>query len=162
VVRGCTGEAEAEAIQPRLMAGRAAPYAFPGGREGVDRGEVEAPGVGMVVREHIDIGPAFGAGGDQVGLAVLAGLLLGDESGNLDRADKVWVGPAAGIGVAPPIAERRVAFGDAVAGIVGISGGFNRVEGALQGHGGQVFGGRMELVLQLAIFGLSASFFASS
>jgi hypothetical protein len=56
----------------------------------------------MVVREHIDIGPAFGAGGDQVGLAVLAGFLLGDESGNLDRADKVWVGAAAGIGVAPP------------------------------------------------------------
>jgi len=125
-------------------------------------GKIKASGVGMVVREHIDIGPAFGAGGDQVGLAVLAGFLLGDESGNLDRADKVWVRAAAGIGVAPPIAERRVAFGDAVAGIVGISCGFNRVEGALQRHVDQVSGGRMELVLQLAIFGLSANFFASS
>jgi hypothetical protein len=75
------------------MAGQAAPYAVPGGRDAVHRREVEAPGVGMVVREHIDIGPAFGAGGDEVSLAVLAGLLLGDESGNLDRADKVSVGP---------------------------------------------------------------------
>jgi hypothetical protein len=39
-----------------------------------------------------------------------------------------------------------VAFGDAVSGIVGVSGGFNRVEGALQGHVEQVFGGRMDLV----------------
>jgi hypothetical protein len=30
VVRGCTEGAEAEAIEARLMAGRAAPYAFPG------------------------------------------------------------------------------------------------------------------------------------
>ena len=83
-------------------------------------------------------------------MPVLAGLLLGDESGNPDRADKVCVGPVAGIGVAPPVAERRVAFGDAVAGIVGIRGGFNRVEGALQGHVDQVFGARM------------ANFFAST
>jgi hypothetical protein len=81
----------------------------------------------MVVREHIDIGPAFGAGGDHVSLAALAGFVLDDESGNADRADKVWVGPAAGIGIAPPIAESRVAFGDAVAGIVGFSGGFDRL-----------------------------------
>ena len=98
-------KAEAEVIQARLMADGRAPYAFPGGREAVHRGEVKAPGVGMVVREHIDIGPASGAGGDQVGLAALAGLLLGDECGNLDRAYKVCVGPVAGIGVAPPIAE---------------------------------------------------------
>jgi hypothetical protein len=152
----------AEAIQARLMAGRAAPNAFPGGREGVHRGEVEAPGIGVVVREHIDVGPAFGAGGDQVGLAVLAGLLLGDESGDPDRADKVWVGPVAGIGVAPPVTERRVAFDDAVAGIISISGGLNRFEGALQGHLDQVFGGRMELFLRFVIFGLLANFFASS
>ena len=94
MVRGWTGDAEAEATQARLMAGRAAPYAFAGGREGVHRGEVEAPGVRMVVREHIDIGPALGAGGDEVGLAVLAGLLLGDESGNPDRDDKVLSGPS--------------------------------------------------------------------
>jgi hypothetical protein len=93
------------------MAGRAAPQAFPGGSEFVHRGKVKTPGVGMVVREHINIGPARGAGGDQVDLAVLACLLPGDESGNLDRADKVGVGPGAGIAVAPPKAESRVALG---------------------------------------------------
>jgi hypothetical protein len=69
------------------------------------------------------------------------------------------VGPLAGMPVAPPIAERRVAFGDAV---VGIGGGFNRGEGTLQGHGCQVCGGRMEPVLRFLIFGSWADFSASA
>jgi hypothetical protein len=41
-----------------------------------------------------------------------------------------------------------VEFSDAIAGIVGFSGGFNRVEGALQGNAG----GRMEPFLRSLIF----------
>jgi hypothetical protein len=55
-----------------------------------------------------------------------------------------------------------VALGDAVAGIGGIGGGFNRGEGALQGHVDHVFGGRIMLLLRFALFALLANLFGWS
>jgi hypothetical protein len=57
-------------------------------------GKIKASGVGMVVREHIDIGPAFGAGGDKVGLAVLTGLCSATKAATLIAPTRFGSGPS--------------------------------------------------------------------
>jgi hypothetical protein len=86
------------------MPGGAVPDEFAGRREFVYGVEVKALRVGMIVREHVDIGPAYGAGGDDKDLARLARLLLGHMRRHVDGADKGLIGFVGGMRIAPPVA----------------------------------------------------------